>query len=61
MTTRQQLVDRMAATLHRAECDEKPGEDYPTWGGLAEWAKVSYRKRASRALRCVESTFTLQF
>lgn len=56
--SRQMLLTRMAAALHRAELREKDyHEDPPTYNHLPEWAQYAYRKRADAALRVAEAAF----
>jgi hypothetical protein len=53
---RQELLQRMAAALHRAELQEKVYDPpAPPYVRLPEWAQIAYVKRADAALRVVES------
>lgn len=59
-TERQRIICNMAAALHKAECDEKPGEEYPSWSRLAEWAQWRYINRATKALNTIIRRYHLR-
>lgn len=59
-TERQNIIYRMAASIHKEECDQKPGPEYPSWTHLADWAKWDYIKRATKALNTITRKYQLK-